>query len=116
MTVAFGEGMQRCALVRQRFRCASCGAIIWGLGHSASDFHKYGEHAEGHHVIPHLDGGPNIVENCVVVCRSCHINAHQGAKWGDISMYEALRQLPIGERIKTVAAEYPYYTGYYRPK
>lgn len=110
MTVVFTTGMQQSALARQDFRCASCGTPVWGLGHSAREFHEFGEQAEAHHLIPHKKRGPNIVANCVIVCRSCHINAHQGGLWRDVSIYDDLK-MPMSEKIATVAKEYPYYGG-----
>jgi hypothetical protein len=108
--VPFPAGIQNQALARQKFRCASCGTSILVIGEGFRDGHLYGERAEGHHVIPHKMGGPITLENCVVICRSCHMNAHQGSRWRSISIYRDLRG-SMAEKIKQVADLYPHYRG-----
>jgi hypothetical protein len=66
---------------------------------------------EGHHVIPHKMGGPITLENCVVLCRSCHLSVHQGGRWRDTSIYSDTMKHPMPQRIAKVAAEYPHYRG-----
>ena len=107
----FPRPVQEMALSRQRSRCASCGTRISGLGRSGAEQHKFGEGVEAHHVIPNKLGGPLTVENCVVICRACHINAHQGARFADISIYNDLKNLPMAMKISRVAALYPHYRG-----
>ena len=109
--VRFPGPMQKLALERQEFRCASCGTRIAALGEAGRPTHKFGERVEGHHVIPHKIGGPIEAENCVVLCRACHLNAHQGGRWRDISIYDDTGKLPMSLKIAKVAALYPHYRG-----
>ena len=107
----FPAGVQQKALERQRRRCASCRTPITGLGRSGAMQHKYGEGAEAHHVIPHKLHGPLTAENCVILCRACHLNAHQGGRFADVSIYDDLKNLTMPEKIARIAALYPHYQG-----
>lgn len=107
----FPPSVQRKALERQNFKCASCETRISDIGERGKETHRFGERVEGHHVIPHKGGGPISEQNCVVLCRSCHYSAHQGGHWRDASIYDDLAQLPLTERIAKVAAMYPHYSG-----
>lgn len=107
----FPAPVQRSALSRQKGRCASCGLYLSDIGQAGRTTHLFSEGAEGHHVIPHKLGGPISLENCVVLCRACHITAHQGGRWRDTSIYDDLRTLPMAMKIERIAALYPYYTG-----
>jgi hypothetical protein len=49
--------------------------------------------------------------NCVVICRTCHYSAHQGGRWGDTSIYADLDNLPMDQKIATIAVLYPHYSG-----
>lgn len=62
-------------------------------------------------MIPHKMGGPITENNCVVLCRSCHLNAHQGGRWRDTSIYDDLGSLPLDQKIERIAALYPHYEG-----
>src|SRR4051794_24186756 len=93
----FPASIQTRALMRQRYHCASCGLRISAIGEAGMDKHEHGERAEGHHLIPHKMAGPITVDNCVVMCRACHSNAHQAGRWGDISIYDDLAKLPMTE-------------------
>jgi hypothetical protein len=107
----FPAATQRSALARQRNKCASCGTRISAIGQGGTSTHDFGEGAQGHHVIPHKLGGPITVENCVVLCWSCHYNAHQGGRWRDVAIYDDLKKLPMAVKIQKVAALYPFYEG-----
>ena len=107
----FPAATQVQALERQKFRCASCGTRIFAIGEAGRATHEFGEGAEGHHVIPHKMGGPITVENCVVLCGSCHLSAHQGGHWGDLSIYDDIAKLPLSQQIAQIAALYPHYRG-----
>jgi hypothetical protein len=107
----FSKSTAAGALRRQENLCASCGTTIVATGNAAAADHKFGERAEAHHVIPHKMGGPATEDNCVVLCRACHLNAHQGGQWGDLSIYEDLLGLPVTEMIATIAGLYPHYRG-----
>lgn len=112
----FPPHMQKAALLRQRHRCAGCGSWLDAIGEGARTGHQFGERAEGHHVIPHLKGGPITIENCVVICRACHLNSHQGGRWRDVSIYNDITNPPTQAMIAKIAALYPYYRGVNGPK
>src|SRR5690242_3874354 len=95
----FPTSIQQLALARQKFLCASCGTHISGVGESGMQSHQFGERAEGHHVVPHKLGGPITLENCVILCRSCHMSSHQGARWRDVSIYADIARLPMPRKI-----------------
>jgi hypothetical protein len=85
--------------------------MITEIGEAGAADHRFGERAEGHHVIPHKMGGLLTVDNCVVLCRSCHLNAHQGGRWRDVSIYDDVAKLSMAAKIAKIAAEYPHYKG-----
>ena len=107
----FPKPVQKEALERQRRRCASCRTIITGLGRSGAQQHVFGEGVEAHHVIPHKLGGPLTPENCVIICRACHLSAHQGGWFADVSIYNDLKSLTMPAKIARIAALYPHYRG-----
>ena len=107
----FPAGIQREALTRQRFHCASCGTHITAIGEAGQENHNFGERAEGHHLIPHKMGGPITKDNCVVLCRACHYSAHQGGRWRDISIYRDTARLSMKQKIAKIADLYPHYNG-----
>jgi 5-methylcytosine-specific restriction endonuclease McrA len=69
------------ALQRQKHRCASCGTSIGELGYAGQAAHEFGETAEAHHVKHVKSGGTNTLENCVILCWSCHYSAHEGGNY-----------------------------------
>ena len=77
----FSPATQQLALARQRFRCASCGTQIAGLGESGRAIHAFGESAQAHHMLPIRMGGRDAVDNCVILCGSCHYSAHEGGNY-----------------------------------
>lgn len=77
----FSLTTQRIALARQGFRCASCGTSIVDLGDSTRAEHEYREGARAHHVRHVKFGGLGSVENCVILCQSCHYSAHEGGNY-----------------------------------
>ena len=107
----FPRSVQEQAVNRQKNRCASCGIRLFGLGRSGAAQHKFGESAEAHHIIPHALGGPVTVENCVIICRACHLNAHQGGRFADTSIYDDLKSVPMAAKILRIAPLYPHYRG-----
>lgn len=80
-TQEFTTATQQLALVRQNFRCASCGERITRLGEAGRSRHKYGEIAHAHHVSHIKFGGENRLDNCVVLCQACHYSAHEGGNY-----------------------------------
>jgi len=99
------------ALARQNGYCASCGTRIWTIGHAGAARHRFGERAEAHHVLPVLAGGTAHVDNCVILCRTCHYSAHQAGRWADISIYQkrGSGKTLAYVSVETTAAEYPFY-------
>jgi len=77
----FSHSTQQRALVRQRYRCASCGTRIAQLGDSGRSTHTYGEGAQAHHIQHVKFGGTDSVDNCVILCQSCHYAAHEGGRY-----------------------------------
>lgn len=69
------------ALVRQKNKCGSCGTQIFGLGKEERPGHLYGEGAQAHHVRHVKLGGPDSVDNCIILCESCHYCAHEGGNY-----------------------------------
>lgn len=78
----FSPSVKKLALFRQKNKCASCGAFVPKLGEAGREGHEFGERAEAHHRRPVRKGGAATVGNCVVLCESCHYNAHEGGKFG----------------------------------
>jgi len=121
----FLESTKREALRRQRFVCGACLESITDIGEKGAAQHRFGEGAQAHHVYPDNAGGPPTLQNCIILCRACHLNAHQGGGWtrikvpggktksislcADISIYDDLKDLPMNERIAKIAALYPHY-------
>src|SRR5206468_3835953 len=68
---------QQLALVRQRNRCASCGTKISALGEAGKATHRFGEGSQAHHINHIKFGGTEALDNCVVLCRSCHYSVHE---------------------------------------
>jgi 5-methylcytosine-specific restriction endonuclease McrA len=89
---------QRLALARQRLRCASCGTHIVQLGLSGRGVHNFGEGAQAHHVRHVKAGGLATLENCVVICQSCHYVVHEGGNY----RHGAVQGLP---------SDFPHYNG-----
>ena len=74
----FSPMTQQLALARQRNQCASCGTHIFRLGNAGSVQHRYGEGAQAHHIRHVKFGGSDSVDNCVILCQSCHYSVHEG--------------------------------------
>lgn len=69
------------ALVRQKHLCGSCGTDISHIGEVGRAVHKYGESAQAHHIRHVKFGGTNALDNCVILCWSCHYCAHEGGAY-----------------------------------
>jgi hypothetical protein len=56
------------------------------LGNLSRGEHEFGEAAHGHHIRHVKWGGTNSVDNCVIICGSCHYSAHEGGnyRWGTV--------------------------------
>ena len=79
--VDFTESVKIQALERQRNRCGSCDTAIAALGRQGIDEHDYGEGAQAHHIRHKQQGGRGNVENCVILCQSCHYTVHEGGNY-----------------------------------
>jgi hypothetical protein len=77
----FSVATKQLALVRQKFCCASCGARIASLVAEGKQQHEFGEIVHAHHILHIKFGGMNSLENCVILCWSCHYSAHEGGKY-----------------------------------
>ena len=64
------------ALYRQDNRCGSCGAYIHSFGKDSARGHAFGEWVEAHHIRHANAGGNASLQNCVIICKSCHYSAH----------------------------------------
>jgi 5-methylcytosine-specific restriction endonuclease McrA len=97
--VRFTRTVQAAALARQKYRCACCGETIAGLGEAGRAAHRFGEIAQAHHMRHASAGGTGAVDNCVILCQSCHYSAHEGGNY----RYGSVRD--------TAAADYPHFNG-----
>ena len=78
----FSKSTKLDALERQGNCCASCGTPIVQLGQAGREEHEFGEGAQAHHMNPLKSGDQdNSLENCVVLCESCHYTAHEGGNY-----------------------------------
>ena len=77
----FNLATQLAALARQKHFCASCGAKISNLGGAGQGAHRFGEFAHAHHMRHVKFGGTNLLNNCVILCQSCHYSAHEGGNY-----------------------------------
>ena len=68
------------ALDRQKYLCASCGDPILPFDGSLVSV-AWGECAHAHHLTYMREHGGGNVENCVILCSSCHYNAHEGGRY-----------------------------------
>jgi 5-methylcytosine-specific restriction endonuclease McrA len=77
----FDTATMRQAEGRQKFHCASCGSIIKALGEAGRSDHKFREIVHAHHMTPVKFGGLAVLDNCVILCQSCHYSAHEGGNY-----------------------------------
>lgn len=77
----FSRSTQELALARQRNMCASCGTHIFALGDAGQAEHRYGEGSQAHHIRHVKFGGSDSVDNCVILCNSCHYSVHEGGNY-----------------------------------
>jgi hypothetical protein len=64
------DPLRRAVLVRDRHRCTKCG---WSHSQwNPSD----PRHLELHHMVHHVDGGPNVESNLTTLCTVCHDEVH----------------------------------------
>lgn len=77
----FARTTQEAALARQKGLCASCGTPISRLGNAGRAEHAHGEGAHAHHMLHVRLGGLGTLDNCVILCASCHDSAHEGGNY-----------------------------------
>jgi 5-methylcytosine-specific restriction endonuclease McrA len=77
----FSTATQQLALARQRFRCASCGTRITQVGNAGRATHQFGEGTQAHHVRHVKFGGTASLDNCAILCSSCHYSVHEGGNY-----------------------------------
>ena len=77
----FSRQTQELAWLRQGKLCASCGTPIHALGVSGQSQHRFGETVQAHHIRHAKRGGTNHIDNCVVLCQSCHYSVHEGGNY-----------------------------------
>lgn len=77
----FSRKTQEGALLRQQNLCASCGTPIVSLGDAGRAQHQFSEGAQAHHIKHVKFGGTNHVDNCVIICDSCHYSVHEGGDY-----------------------------------
>jgi 5-methylcytosine-specific restriction endonuclease McrA len=77
----FSKGTMKAALARQKFRCACCGEPVTALGNAGRSQHRFGEGVQAHHMTHVKHGGSDGVENCVIICQSCHYSVHEGGNY-----------------------------------
>jgi 5-methylcytosine-specific restriction endonuclease McrA len=77
----FTRRTQEQALLRQKHLCASCGTPIAEIGEAGRASHRFGESAQAHHIKHAKFGGTNHLDNCVVICWSCHYSVHEGGNY-----------------------------------
>ena len=65
----FSESTKQAARLRQRSRCAVCGD---GL----DDQLEF-----AHHIHPNALGGPDLADNCAVLCGPCHHRVHNDGRF-----------------------------------
>lgn len=77
----FSLATKQAALARQKNRCASCGTHFHELGDASKEQHEYGEGVKAHHIQHVKSGGSNTVDNCAIICDSCHYCVHEGGNF-----------------------------------
>lgn len=65
------EAVYRAVLVRDRYSCQDCGWTHERWNRSDP------RHLEVHHIVQHVDGGSNTVNNLVTLCNICHDVRHR---------------------------------------
>jgi hypothetical protein len=78
----FGQATKLAALERQECLCAMCASLIVPCANKQLISVAWGETAHAHHRRPMQQKGKGTVDNCVIVCRSCHYSAHFGGNYG----------------------------------
>ena len=90
----FDRPTMELALARQKHRCATCGTTIHSLGESGRTDHRFGEAAHAHHIRHVKIGGDNSLQNCVIICQSCHYSVHEGGNYKHGTVQGNARDFP----------------------
>ncbi len=100
----FSYQTKRRALDRQDYLCASCASLILPFDGRLVSV-AWEESAHAHHRKPMHSGGGGNVENCVILCSSCHYSAHEGGRYRPYD--EKKKNDALFGRIR----DFPYYRG-----
>ena len=79
---------------RQDFLGGSCGELIVPFGGKKLVSVAWGESAHAHHRKPVKIGGGGNVENCVILCESCHYSAHEGGNYKHGTVWGRIKDFP----------------------
>jgi 5-methylcytosine-specific restriction endonuclease McrA len=52
-----------------------------GIGDAGRAEHRFAEGAQAHHIKHVKFGGTDHLDNCVVICWSCHYSVHEGGNY-----------------------------------
>ena len=77
----FTRQIKLAALARQSHLCASCASLILPFAGRRLVSVAWGESAHAHHRKPMKLGGQGNIENCVILCESCHYSVHEGGNY-----------------------------------
>jgi 5-methylcytosine-specific restriction endonuclease McrA len=64
------DQVRREVLQRDDYRCTECGWAHYNWNPSDP------RHLEAHHMIHHMEGGMNTLDNLITLCNICHDKAH----------------------------------------
>lgn len=88
--------------LRDNLRCRRCGRRPG----AAAGYHRGFEY---HHVTPRSDGGPDDVDNLILLCRPCHLNVHRDGRplppLGDLSPPESFPCAACGAALDSDTVE-----------
>ena len=89
----FSYQTKRRALDRQDYLCASCASLILPFDGKLVSV-AWEESAHAHHRKPMHAGGGGNLENCVILCSSCHYSAHEGGRYRTGTEWGRIRDFP----------------------
>ena len=90
----FSNQIKMQALSRQEFLCGSCGDLIVPFSRNELVSVAWDETAHAHHRKPIKMGGGGNVENCVILCETCHYSAHEGGSYAHGTVWGRIKDFP----------------------